>query len=194
MFYRKIENNIDIALSVPQFASEIFALTDKNREYLKAWLPWLDTVQKVSDTTEFLQLQLQRFAKGEALHLSVFYKNKIAGLLGYNQLDKINGIGHAGYWLGEQYTGNGIMTKAVIELIHLGFEYWPIQKIEIHCADNNLKSRAIPEKLGFQNEGTIRRIAKVYGTHQDHVIYGLLREEYFANNPLHRKPQTARFR
>jgi ribosomal-protein-serine acetyltransferase len=184
MFYRKIENNIDIALSVPQFASEIFALTDKNREYLKAWLPWLDTVQKVSDTTEFLQLQLQRFAKGEALHLSVLYKNKIAGLLGYNQLDQINGIGHVGYWLGEQYTGNGIMTKAVIELIHLGFENWPIQKIEIHCADNNFKSRAIPEKLGFQNEGTIRRIAKVYGTHQDHVIYGLLREEYFANNNL----------
>ena len=96
-------------------------------------------------------------------------------------MDVINGIGHVGYWLGEGYTGKGIMTKAVIELIHLGFENWPILKIEIHCADNNLKSRAIPEKLRFKNEGTIRRTARVYEEHQDHIIYGLLKEEYFAN-------------
>jgi ribosomal-protein-serine acetyltransferase len=184
MFYREIESNLKIGLSIPQFAEEMFALTDRNREYLKAWLPWLDKVQKVEDTSEFLQLQLKRFGEGEALHLSIFYKGKIAGVLGYNRLDLINCIGHVGYWLGEEFTGKGIMTKAVTELIHLGFENWPIQKIEIHCADDNMKSRAIPEKLGFQNEGTIRRTAKVYDSHQNHIIYGLLREEYFANQTL----------
>ena len=181
MFYREIENNLKIGLSIPQFGEEMFSLTDQNRGYLKAWLPWLDKVKKVEDTKEFLRLQLKRFGEDEAIHLSIFYKNKIVGVLGYNQLDLINGIGHVGYWLGEEYTGIGIMTKAVIELIHLGFENWPIQKIEIHCADNNFKSRAIPEKLGFKNEGTIRRTAKVYEEYQDHIIYGLLKEEYFAD-------------
>lgn len=171
-----------ISLSVPQFAEELFALTDKNRQHLKTWLPWLDKVQKVDDTADFLQLQVKRFGEGEALHLSIFYNGKIVGVLGYNMIDRTNGIGHIGYWLGKEFTGKGIMTKAVSELIYLGFEYWPLQKVEIHCADDNIKSRAIPEKLGFQNEGTIRRAAKVYETYQDHVFYGQLREEYYASH------------
>lgn len=181
MFYIEVESNLKIGLSIPQFAEELFALTELNRAYLKAWLPWLDNVQKAGDTAEFLALQLKRFAEGKALHLSIFYNGKIVGVLGLNAIDQVNGIGQAGYWLGEKFTGKGIMCKSVCELIRLGFNNWPIQKIEIHCAVNNFKSRAIPEKLGFRNEGTLRRAARVYDIYQDHVIYGLLKEEYIDN-------------
>lgn len=185
MFYRKIDTDLKIGLSVPQYAEEMFALTDRNRRHLRAWLPWLDSIQKPEDTKSFIQLQVKRFADGEAMHLSIFFKNNLAGVLAYNKLDHVNGIGHLGYWLGEEYVGKGIMTKSVQEVIHLGFTSWPLQKIEIHCAVDNLKSRAIPERLGFQNEGTIRRTAKVYDTYQDHIVYGLLREEYLDNHNLH---------
>jgi len=178
MFFREIEKDLTIALTVPQFAEPLFALTDQNREYLKVWLPWLGTVQDVGDTKKFIQDQLIRFAKEEALHLSVFSNSKIVGVVGYNQLDPVNGVGVIGYWLGEQYTGNGVMTKAVKEVIHIGFESWTLQKVEIHCAVDNTVSRAIPERLGFREEGTIRRTARVNDKHQDHAIYGLLKEEY----------------
>ena len=181
MFFREIEKDLKIALSVPQFASQLFALTDQNRDYLKAWLPWLDTVREVDDTKKFIELQLQKFARGEGLHLSIFNKDRIVGVLGYDRLDQINGIGIIGYWLAEECTGKGIMTKAVKELIPLGFDNWHLQKVEIHCAIDNIKSRAIPEKLGFRKEGTIRRTAKIDDKHQDHVIYGLLKEEYSVN-------------
>ena len=49
--------------------------------------------------------------------------------------------------------------------------------IDIRCAVGNHKSRAIPEGLGFQQEGIIRKAEKVYGNHMDHVVYGLLRQE-----------------
>jgi ribosomal-protein-serine acetyltransferase len=192
MFFTEIEKNLKIALSIPQFAQEMFELTDRNREHLKKWLPWLDKIQEVRDTEEFLKLQLKRFGEGEAIHLSVFYKEKLAGVLGYNKIDQINNIGHIGYWLGEEHTGKGIMTKAVIELIHIGFKNWPIQKVEIHCADDNFKSRAIPEKLNFQNEGTIRSTAKVYEQYQSHIVYGLLKSEYVANQTFHCTPQIGR--
>jgi ribosomal-protein-serine acetyltransferase len=70
MYYHRINNEIKVGLSVPQFAEELFIVTDRNREYLKTWLPWLDTIQKTSDTREFLVLQLQRFSKREALRKS----------------------------------------------------------------------------------------------------------------------------
>jgi len=192
MFFREIEKDLTIALTVPQFAGSLFALTDQNREYLKAWLPWLDTVQEIGDTKMFIRDQLIRFAKEEALHLSVFSSNKIVGVVGYNQLDQVNGVGVLGYWLGEEYTGKGMMTKAVREVIHIGFGSWPLQKVEIHCAVENTASRAIPERLGFRKEGTIRRTAKVNDRHQDHAIYGLLEEEYL-DSPIFKSDMDRRF-
>ncbi len=178
MIYRKINENLKVGFTVPQFADELFRLTDQNREFLKQWLPWLDTVLRPSDTLAFIELQLDRFGKGEAMHQSLFYHDRIAGVLGFNLIDQVNGIGRVGYWLGEEFTGKGLMTTAVRDLIHQGFSNWQLQRIEIRCAVNNHKSRAIPERLGFRQEGILRRAEKVYESYNDHAVYGLLKEEW----------------
>lgn len=177
MFFRRINQNIEVSLTIPQYADELFALTNKNRAFLSRWLPWLDTVKEPDDTRRFIRTQLARFARSEALHETIFYEKRIAGVLGYNLIDNDNGVGHAGYWLGEEFTGRGIMTLAVRDLIDLGFEYLGLQKVEIRCAVENRKSRAIPERLGFQQEGVIRRGEKVGGKYLDYALYGLLRDE-----------------
>jgi ribosomal-protein-serine acetyltransferase len=177
MFFRNLNNEIKLSLSIPQYAEELFKLTDRNRDFLKQWLPWLDTITKPSDTKKFIEAQLLRFQQGESLHVTIFYQDKIAGVLGYNRIDQVNGIGHAGYWLAQEYNGKGIMTESVKDLIHLGYGYYSLNRIEIRCAVENHKSRAIPERLGFQQEGIIRRAEKVYGNHLDHAVYGLLRQD-----------------
>lgn len=60
------------------------------------------------------------------------------------------------------------------ELIKVGKEYYNLQRIDIRCATNNTKSRAIPERLGFTHEGTLRRAEKVYDQWYDHEVYALL--------------------
>ena len=175
MFFREIDRDLKLSLSIPQYAEELFELTDKNREFLKQWLPWLDSVKEISDTRDFLKLQLLRFQTGEALHVTIFYQDKIAGLVGYNQIDRDNDIGHIGYWLGEEYNGKGIMTKSVRELIEIGYCYYSLRRFDIRCAVNNHRSRAIPERLGFKNEGVILQAEKVYDRYLDHVVYGLLK-------------------
>ena len=175
MFFREINPDLKLSLSIPQYGEELFQLTQKNRDFLKQWLPWLDDVKQASDTREFIELQLQRFQQGKALHITIFYQEKIAGVLGYNQIDSVNSIGYIGYWLGQEYNGKGIMTKSVRELINLGQSYYSLNRIDIRCAIDNYRSRAIPERLGFSNEGVIRHAAKVYNQYQDHVIYGLLK-------------------
>ncbi len=177
MFFRHLNNEVKLSLSIPQYAGALFELTDKNRAFLKKWLPWLDTVTKPSDTKEFIEAQLLRFQRGEALHVTIFYRDDISGVLGYDQIDQANGIGRIGYWQAQEYSGKGIMTKSVKSLIELGFEYYSLNRIEIRCAVNNLKSRAIPERLGFRQEGTIRRALKVNGEYVDHMVYGLLKGE-----------------
>ena len=95
--------------------------------------------------------------------------------MGYNQIDRINNIGHIGYWLGQEYNGKGVMTKSVNELIEIGHIYYSLRRFDIRCAVENSRSRAIPERLGFKNEGIIRQAEKVYDNYFDHVVYGLLK-------------------
>lgn len=178
MFFRQINNDIKLSLTIPQYSEELFELTDKNRTFLKEWLPWLDNVAKPSDTREFIEAQLLRFQRGEALHVTIFYKNNIAGVLGFNQIDQVNNIGHIGYWLAQEYNRKGIMTESVKDLINLGFKYYSLNRMEIRCGVENYKSRAIPERLGFKQEGVIRQVEKVYERRLDQVFYGLLKPEW----------------
>ena len=175
MFFREIDSELKLSLSIPQYAEELFELTNKNRDFLKQWLPWLDNIQTISDTKEFIESQLLRFPRGEALHLTIFYQDQISGVLGYNQIDRSNNIGYIGYWLGEEYNGKGIMTKSVRELMEIGHSYYSLRRYDIRCAVDNYRSRAIPERLGFTNEGIIRQAEKVYDSYFDHVVYGLLK-------------------
>ena len=177
MFFRNLHNDIKLSLSVPQYAEELFELIDRNRDFLRKWLPWPDSVTKLSDTEDFIAAQLLRFQRDEALHVTIFYQDKIAGVLGYNRIDQVNGIGYAGYWLAQEYNGKGIMTESVKDLVHLGFEDYSLNRIDIRCAVDNHKSRAIPERLGFRQEGIIRCAEKVCDKHLDHVVYGLLKQD-----------------
>jgi len=174
MFSRILTVRIRVSLSIPEFADELFALTDRNRAYLRRWLPWLDDTTKVEHTRTFLVCQLQRFARGEALPVTVFHDGAIAGVAGFHSLDRISRIGYVGYWLGEDFNGSGIMTTVVKDLIEVGREFFGLQKVDIRCATGNHRSRAIPERLGFVHEGTLRRAEKVYDKWFDHEVYGLL--------------------
>jgi len=174
MFSRQLTERIRISLSVPQYAEEIFALTERNRAFLRQWLPWLDKTMAIEDTRSFLNSQLHGFAAGECLHVTIFHDNVLVGVAGFNLIDHTHGIAYIGYWLGEEFNGHGIMTAVVRELIMIGREFYPLQKIEIRCATGNSRSRAIPERLGFTHEGTLRCAERVYYKLYDHEVYGLL--------------------
>ncbi len=176
MFSRIITDEISISLAIPHHAEAIFALTDRNRQYLRRWLPWLDGTKAASDTKPFLDQQLLRFARGEALLATVFYRGALAGVAGFHLIDRANRIGSIGYWLGEEFNGKGIMTSVVGELIGIGKAFYSLQRIEIRCATDNLRSRAIPERLGFTHEGTLRRAERLYERCLDLEVYVLLLE------------------
>ena len=174
MFSRNLSDKIRISLSIPHFAEEIFALTDRNRTFLRQWLPWLDGTRSVENTRDFLAYQIQRFSRKESLHVTIFYKGVIAGVAGYNSIDLTNGIGYMGYWLGEEFNGKGIMTAVVQELIVIGREFYSLQKVDIRCATGNARSKAIPKRLGFTYQGTLQRAERIYDQWYDHEVYELL--------------------
>lgn len=84
-----------------------------------------------------------------------------------------------GYSLAEEYWGRGLMTEAAKRVIVYGFEYIGLDVMMIRTGEENLASQHVIEKCGFQYEGTLRRIYKIYdGTVKPVRCYTMLREEY----------------
>ena len=100
------------------------------------------------------------------------------GSVGFHYWDKKNRKDTIGYWLAEGFQGKGIMTDAVKALMKYGFETMNLNRIEILCAVENNKSRAIPERLGFKNEGISRENEWLYDHFIDAVAYSLLASEW----------------
>jgi len=156
---------------------KLYDLTEANREYLREWLPWLDHIKSSTDTKEFINNTVK---PGAAPHFAVLYDRSVCGVAGFHEINTQHRIGSIGYWLACQYVGSGIITTAVHKLLKIGFNEHALNKIEIRCAEENLKSRAIPERLGFTYEATLRDCEWLYSKYVNHAIYSILASEYNA--------------
>ncbi len=178
MFLHKIDEDVTLKLIELRDAERIFELTNESRAYLKKWLPWLDTTTKVEETKAFIQMVTKNYAENKGLTTVILYKGEIVGVASYNSIDWTNKIAYIGYWLGEKYQGNGIMTKVGRTLTNYALEELKLNKVEIRAAEGNQKSRSIPIRLGFQEEGRIRKAEWLYDHYVDHIVYGMLASEW----------------
>lgn len=180
MFTHKIDEQVILRTFEENDAEAFYQLTIHSKEYLKEWLGWLDNIQTVEDTAENIQSRLNEVLenRGHPISFAIIYNGEIAGTIGFGRIDQRNRTGVIGYWLGEQFQGRGIMSKSIEFLIGYGFNELQLNRIEIHVASENEKSRAIPERYGFKKEGVIRQAEFLYDHYVDHVLYGLLVEDW----------------
>jgi ribosomal-protein-serine acetyltransferase len=170
----KIDNNLKLETVSLNDAEETYELIDSHREYLREWLPWVNFSTSVEDTISNIKSGIENNEAGTSLHLSIKSKGKIIGRIGFRHIDKSNNTASIGYWLSKSEMGKGIITKAVDALCNYSFKELNINRIEIQCATENHKSKAIPERLGFKIEGILREKELVNGVYQDHRIYSKL--------------------
>ncbi len=156
----------------------LYELTESNRNHLREWLPWLDQIKSSNDTKKFIEATIKERSSGGAPNFAIQYNDRVCGVVGFHKIDKQHRIGAIGYWLDQDCTGKGIVTAAVREVIKMGFSEFNLNKIEIRCAENNLASRAIAERLGFKYEATLRECEWLYSKYVNHAIYSLLTAEY----------------
>lgn len=178
MFSHKINDEMELSLLELHHAGELYYLIDRNRDHLKQWLPWVGSTIHPDHTREFIRGALQQYALNQGFHCGIWYKGEFAGVIGFHPVDWVNRQVSIGYWLGKKYTGKGLMTSACRIFLDYAFDVWRLNRVEIRCATENHRSRAIPERLGFIHEGNIRETEWLYDHFTDHVVYGMLAREW----------------
>lgn len=176
----QVTNDISLELLREDHAQELFELIDLNRQHLRAWLPWLDFTKSVSDTNKFIEATIEQYRNNQGSQFALKYNGMLCGINGFHKIDTLHKNGVIGYWLSKSHSGKGIITKSTKELLKIGFEEYSLHKIEIHCAEDNKKSRAVAERLGFIHEATLRDCEWLYTKYVSHVIYSMLGSEFNA--------------
>lgn len=154
-------------------ATELHELIEANRTHLARWLPWA-AGQTFEDTLDFIRGTRSQLRDNNGFQTAVVIEGSIAGVIGYPVLDWANRSTRIGYWLDEGQQGRGTMTAAVRLLVDHALTVWRLNRVGILVATENRRSRAIPERLGFREEGTLRQFQLVGGRHLDCVSYSML--------------------
>jgi ribosomal-protein-serine acetyltransferase len=158
-------------------AAALYALIEANRERLACWMPWA-AEQDLAGTERFIDEAEEQLVQENGFQAKIEVEGEIVGTVGFHRIDWVNRNTSIGYWLAEHAEGRGTMTGVVRALLDHAYYEWELHRVEIRCAPDNHRSRAIPERLGFREEAHLRETELVDGRYLDSVVYGLLGEEW----------------
>ncbi|HEX6769348.1 MAG TPA: GNAT family protein [Candidatus Binatia bacterium] len=149
-------------------------------EHLRPWMPWAHSEpEPIEEKYQRLKLFRGHFDLGENFTYGIFnlQETKLIGgtglhtRLGERQLE-------IGYWIHKDFINQGLVTESTAALVKVALELMLVHRLEIHCDPGNFASAAIPRKLGFTHEGTLRAKTPFLDRWSDSMIWGLLETEY----------------
>jgi ribosomal-protein-serine acetyltransferase len=158
-------------------ARELHRLIEANRDHLAPWLPWAAR-QTEGDTLDFIRRTRAQLLANDGFQLAIAQGGRLVGVIGFHAVDWANRSTRIGYWIAEACQGKGTMTEATRALVDHAFFAWRLNRVEIRAATENERSRAIPERLGFLREGTLRKVERIGNRYLDCVVYSMLAADW----------------
>lgn len=134
--------------------------------------PYPYTIEKGKQWLEFAN-------NPNAHNFAIALNNKAVGGIGLEVGQDIERISaETGYWLGEKYWGQGIVSSALKGILDYGFNTLKLERIYATPFEHNISSRKVLEKNGFLLEGILRRSVIKYGKIYNKALYAITREDY----------------
>lgn len=184
MFPIQVSDEVVLRLFDQDHADAMLDLIQRNRVHLDRWLRWSGRVQSIDDGRAFIRRFEDKFAAGDGFHAGLWYREALAGGLVCHFINRESHKSEIGYWLGAEFTGKGVVTRACRAVLDYLFTHEKLHRIEIQCATDNVPSRAVAERLGFVLEGIKRESEWITSSYRDHALYSLLAYEWETQKTL----------
>lgn len=170
----KINEHITLRIRTTDEAQELFDLIMRNKTHLSPWMSWINQTDSEVATHLFIEKKFAEFMEKEACDFGIYYDDAMIGSGGFHTIDTKNKVGYVGYWIAKEYEGQGIITLLVRALIETVAKEYNIHRVVIELDVNNVRSRAVPRRLGFTHEGTLRDHKFYEGQFHTHEVWGFL--------------------
>ena len=155
----------------------LFEAIAESRDHIRPWLPFADAHQTVEESRDWIIHEQAKWLIREDLILSIWERatNRFLGGTGIHPKNWEHRYFEIGYWLRVSAQGHGYMTEAVQLLTHYAFSSLTANRVEIRCDERNVRSAAIPRRLGFIQEARMRNhMVTPDGTLRTTLVFALI--------------------
>jgi len=132
---------------------------DSSLENLGRWMPWArEEPTSLEEKAELLRRFRGRFDLGQDFVYGIFdaAETEVVGGTGLHTRAGDDAL-EIGYWIRDGRVGNGFATETSAALTRVAFEVCGVDRVEIRVDPANAASLAIPRRLYYGEEGTLRR-------------------------------------
>ncbi|MBC7770945.1 MAG: GNAT family N-acetyltransferase [Pyrinomonadaceae bacterium] len=143
-------------------AESLFRAVNSSRESLLPWIVWAKMGHRqLHETVYFIENRRRASQEPGATSFAIGIFDRVSGdVVGGTSFHGIHPASHEseiGYWIRGDRRGQGLCTESTRGMISWGFTPqsrggWGLRRIHIKCAEQNLGSRAIPQKIGLTQE------------------------------------------
>jgi ribosomal-protein-alanine N-acetyltransferase len=158
-------------------------IRSESRDFLVPWEPaWPDDALTKAAFRRRLSRYSEEWNRDQGYSFFIFRRTDDAIIGGITIANVRRGVAQTcsfGYWVGRRYARYGYMTETVHGACGFVFDQLSLHRIEAACLPTNDASQGVLRKSGFRYEGLAKRYLKIHGRWQDHVLFALLREEFY---------------
>jgi RimJ/RimL family protein N-acetyltransferase len=161
-------------------AEPLFEAVMESREHLLPWLPWVTQYESLDDARHFIRLFASMWLTRERLLVGLWDVTS-GRFVGGSHLGPDWNVPkfEIGYWVRASAQGRGYVTEAAKLLTDYAFTTYGAQRVAIRCDARNIRSAAVPERLGFLCEARLRNDALARdGALRDTLVYAVTPEEW----------------
>lgn len=151
-------------------------LREESQAYLQPWEPtWPEDDLSRAAFRRRLSIYAREMELGNAWPMFIFdpQGRDLRGAVTLSNVRRgVASMGTLGYWVAQRYARRGHATAAVRALCTYAFEELKLHRVEAACVPDNVASRRVLEKSGFELEGQARAYLKINGVWADHLLFG----------------------
>jgi RimJ/RimL family protein N-acetyltransferase len=177
--YRLVTTHLELRAYDPAQAEALRTAITESLEHLRPWMPWAhDEPQPLDQKVELLRKFRAHFDLGVEFGYAIFAREGGA-LVGGTGLHPRAGPGalEIGYWIHARHVRKGWATETAGALTRAAIELHEVRRVEIRCDPRNEPSAAVPRRLGFKLEATLRAVTPSPDGLRDAMVWTMLDDE-----------------
>jgi RimJ/RimL family protein N-acetyltransferase len=165
----------------PRDAPLLKDAVDSSLEHLRRWMPWAyQEPQELDAKAALLRTFRGNFDLGQDYVYGIFSADETQVLGGTGLHTRVgDGAFEIGYWVRANAVRRGIASMAAGALTRVGIELAGADRIEIRVDIDNEVSCRIPRRLGYREEGILRRRLPTHddSPQRDAFIFSMFAED-----------------
>jgi RimJ/RimL family protein N-acetyltransferase len=182
--YRIVTGRLVIRCWEPTDAPLAKEAIDSSLEHLREWMPWAHAEPTtLEQKVQLLRMFRGRFDLDQDTVYGIFDRDEQRAVGGTGLHPRVgDGSREIGYWIRADATGRGLASESTAALTRVGFEIAGLERIEIRCDPANVRSAAVPQRLGYIHEATLRRrLRDAQDRPRDAMVFTMFADDYPAS-------------